>query len=119
MTQQTMDIGNKIKKLREIKGLKQEFMAEQLNISQQSYSNIENGKIDVPFSKLETIAEVLGIKIEDLISFDEKFILNNYGEIKGNQIGQNLFPQEIKQLYEDKIKLLEDKISLLEELRSK
>lgn len=110
-----MNIGLKIKKLREIKGLKQDYMADQLHISQQSYSNIENGKIDVPFSKIENIAEVLGVKMEDLIAFDERYILNNYGENKGHQVVYSAFPLEMKQLYEDKVKLLEEKIKLFEE----
>jgi transcriptional regulator with XRE-family HTH domain len=109
-------IGQKIKKIREIKGYKQEFMAEKLDISQQSYSNIESDKIDVPFSKIENIAEIFQMRVEDIISFDEKFVLNNYGEIKGNQIGLNNFPSELKQLYDDKIKLLEDKISYQQEI---
>lgn len=103
-------IGQKIKKIREIKGYKQEFMADKLNISQQSYSNIESDKIDVPFSKLNEIATVFNMRVEDIVSFDEKFVLNNYGEIKGNQIGLNAFPSELKSLYDDKIKLLEEKI---------
>ena len=90
-------------------------MAELLDISQQSYSNIESDKIDVPFSKIQNIAEIFNMRIEDLISFDEKYVLNNYGEIKGNQIGLNNFPSELKSLYEDKIKLLEDKINYLQE----
>jgi transcriptional regulator with XRE-family HTH domain len=110
-------LGQKIKRIREIKGYKQEFVADSLNISQQSYSNIESDKIDVPFSKIEKIAEVFGMKIEDVISFDEKYVLNNYGEIKGNQIGLNYsFPEELKTLYNDKIKLLEDKIAYQQEI---
>jgi len=108
-------IGLKIKKIREIKGYKQEYMAEKLEISQQSYSNIEGDKIDVPFSKLEQIAEVFGMRVEDIVSFDEKYVLNNFGKIMGNQIGLNAFPTELKTLYDDKIKLLEEKIKWLEE----
>lgn len=106
-------IGQKIRKIREIKGIKQEAMAEILDISQQSYSNIESGKIDVPFSKIESIAKIFEMSVEDIVCFDERFVLNNYGEIKGNQIGLNNFPSELKSLYEDKIKLLEDKIAYL------
>lgn len=110
-------IGLKIKKVREIKGYKQEFMAEKLDISQQSYSNLESGKIDVPFTKLESIAEIFQMRIEDLVSFDEKLVLNNYGSIEGNQYANinNNFPEKLEKLYEDKIKLLEDKIAYLEE----
>lgn len=113
-------LGHKVKRLREIKGWKQEYMADRLNISQQSYSNIESGKVDVPYSRVEEIAAVFEIKPEELVSFDEKYVLNNYGEIQGDQIGLNYhFPEKIIQLYEDKIKLLEDKIQLMELLAKK
>ncbi len=114
-------IGKKIKRLREIKGFKQEHMSDLLNISQQSYSNIENGKIDVHFSKIEQIAEAFDMSVESLVGFDDKNILNNYGELNGNQIihQTNHFPEKIIQLYEDKIKLLEDKVMLLEMLAKK
>jgi transcriptional regulator with XRE-family HTH domain len=108
-------IGQKIRKIREIKGIKQDYMAEQLDISQQSYSNIESDKTDIAFSKIEKIAEIFQMRPEDIVCFDERFVLNNYGEIKGNQIGLNNFPFELKSLYEDKIKLLEDKIAYLQE----
>ena len=106
-------IGNKIKKLRELKGFKQEYMAERLGITQQSYSKLESDKTDVPFSKIEQLAEIFEMKPEDLVAFDEKYIFNNSHSTSCvfNQ-GSILqaFPQELKQLYEDKIKLLEDKV---------
>ena len=112
-------IGQKIKKIREIKGLKQEYMADRLDISQQSYSNIESNRIDVPFSKIEQIAEVFGMRVEDMVSFDEKVVLNmtgnhNMGYNNHPTINMN-FPEKMQQLYEDKIRLLEEKIEFLEE----
>ena len=96
-------------------------MADRLNISQQSYSNIESGKVDVPYSRVEEIAAVFEIKPEELVSFDEKYILNNYGD-NHQQVAtkiENYFPEKLQQLYEDKIKLLEDKIQLMELLHQK
>jgi transcriptional regulator with XRE-family HTH domain len=107
-------IGNKIKKLRELKGFKQEYMAERLGITQQSYSKLESDKTDVPFSKIEQLAEIFEMKPEDLVAFDAQYVFNNYGENKGHQIAYNNFPEQLKQLYEDKIKLLEEKVAWLE-----
>jgi len=39
-----MQIGNKIKRIRELKGLSQADVAEKLHISQRAYSDIENDK---------------------------------------------------------------------------
>ena len=106
-------IGNKIKKLRELKGFKQEYMAERLGITQQSYSKLESDKVDIPFSRIEQLADVFEMKPEDLVAFDSQYVFNNYGN-PSQGIAYNNFPQEMKQLYEDKIKLLEEKVAWLE-----
>ncbi len=112
-------IGQKIKKVREIKGFKQEHVANMLEITQQSYSNIEIDKIDVPFSKIKQIAEVFGMTVEDLISFDEKIVFNMHGN---HNLGYNNnptihmnFPEKMQQLYEEQIALLKEKIIGLEQ----
>ena len=110
-------IGNKIKKLRELKGFKQEYIAERLGITQQSYSKLESDKTDVPFSKIEQLAEIFEMKPEDLVAFDEKMVFNVYGQQNFgyyNSTFQINFPVEMKQLYEDKIKLLEEKVKYQE-----
>ncbi len=113
-----MEIGTKIKKVRELRNYTQEYMADRLNISQSTYSRFEKDDSDLTLSQLNKIAEVLEVKPNDLISFDEKYVFNNYGEIKENQYGniQNQFPIEMKKLYENNIKLLEDKIHRLEDI---
>ncbi len=65
------DIYKKIKTLRKKKGLSQENMAFELNISVSAYSNIERGVTDINFSKLERIAEIFEIKLTELFSFSE------------------------------------------------
>jgi len=45
-----LHIGQKIKKLRELKNLTQEYMAEQLGMkNQSSYSKLESGETDIPY----------------------------------------------------------------------
>jgi transcriptional regulator with XRE-family HTH domain len=112
------NIGDKVKKLRELKGYKQEYMAEKLSISQQSYSNLESGKMDVPFSKIEQIADLFGMRVEDMVSFDEKVVFNlnaqHTSAFNSGSVQNNNFPEKLQQLYEDKIRLLEEKIAWLE-----
>lgn len=113
-------IGQKIKKIREIKGFKQDYMADQLEISQQSYSNIESNKIDVPFSKITQIAEVFGMRIEDMVAFDEKFVFNmtgnhNMGYNNNPTIHMN-FPEKVQQLYEEQILGLKLEVEYLKEI---
>lgn len=111
-----MEIGTKIRKLRELKGLSQENMAYELDMSIAGYGKIERNEVSVNYDKLLKISEALNVRIEDIIGFDEKVAFNNFNSKIQQQIGSYTYADEIKLLYEDKIKLLEDKIVLLEEL---
>ncbi|MBX3102144.1 MAG: helix-turn-helix transcriptional regulator [Bacteroidetes bacterium] len=79
-----MMIGEKIRQAREAKGLSQEYVAEQLGISQASYSNIERGETSPNIKRLMKLGEVLEIDIADLL-YEEKgitlYINNNHGTI--------------------------------------
>ena len=71
-----MSVNEKIKLIREAKGLTQEQVAEKLGISSTAYGNIERGNNDPKLSKLEKIAEILGIKLPELVDSSENGILN-------------------------------------------
>ena len=66
-----MDVTGKIRKLRNEKGYAQEYMAHRLGMSQNGYSKLERGAIQLTWSKLEKIAEVLDIPVLEIIQFDE------------------------------------------------
>jgi transcriptional regulator with XRE-family HTH domain len=72
-----MNIGNKIKVLRELKNLSQDYMAKQLEISQKSYSNIENGNTELTLNRLENISKILGFSITQILNLSEENIFQN------------------------------------------
>lgn len=72
-----MEIGHKIKKIRELRNYTQEYMADQLKISQEGYSKIEANRTKVSLERVEQIAKILKIDFFDLVSFDEKVVFNN------------------------------------------
>lgn len=111
-----MTIGHKIKKVRELKNYTQEHLADRLGMSIAGYGKIERDEVDLSFSRLDQIANALGVKTEDLVSFDERVVFNiNNNKIHGGQFGLNYFPEKMQQLYEEQIQLLKDKVRLLEE----
>jgi hypothetical protein len=71
--------------------------------------------VSVNYERLKQISTVLGVKVEHLIGFDNNLALNNFNNTVQQQIVEYNLPIELKQLYEDKIKLLEEKVKLLEE----
>ncbi len=105
-------IKNKIKSIRELKNYTQEYMAEQLGVTQAGYSKIEKGKTVLSYVKLVEIARILEVSVEDIISFDSERYFNSFNKVIGNNNGSILINTEqnsatLKLLYEDKIALLE------------
>jgi len=72
---ETVHIGRKISKLRELKGIKQEALAAELGISQQAVSKIEQSA-DVEDEALDKIAKVLGLTPEAIKAFSEDAVFN-------------------------------------------
>ncbi len=64
-----MEIGDKIRGIRDLKGLSQENMATMLGMSLRGYGDIERGATDVPYSRLKDIAAKLGVSIADIETF--------------------------------------------------
>lgn len=112
-----MILGHKIKKLRELKDLTQEYMAQELGLNQSAYSKIESGASDVSFSKLEKIATVLGLKPEDILSFNEQMVFNVMNNQTGNGLViNNSVSENEKGLYVSQISSLKEEIAHLKKI---
>ena len=68
--------GGNLRKIREIKGIKQESVAKQLGITTNGYGKIERGESAINIDRLEQIATILGITAMDIMQFDESIIFN-------------------------------------------
>ena len=68
-----MQIGTKIKKVREAKGLSQKQVAISLEMDQAQYSRIETNKTDPSFSSIYKITKALGVEMSELFASDEIF----------------------------------------------
>lgn len=72
-----MKIGQKIKKLRKLRGLTQEEFSKILGYSDRStISKIEKDINDVPTEKLEKIAKALGVSVSELLEDEKQPILD-------------------------------------------
>ena len=67
-----MILGEKVRMLRQIKGYSQEKMAEMLDISAVTYGNYERNKGDISLNKLEQIAQIFGLSVQDILTFGDK-----------------------------------------------
>ena len=81
-------IGTRIRELREERGIKQEYIAERMGISQSSYGRLEKDDNRLTAVKLQSISEILKVSVSVL--FGEKatnFIHESNGDNAQAQIG--------------------------------
>ena len=133
----TSHIGRKISRIRELRGMKQEALAAELGISQQSVSSLEQSE-QIDDEKLGKVAKVLGVSKEAIENFSEENLIyniqNNYeGSNKGassvsvSNLNCTFNPLDrLVQAYEEKEKLYErllkaekEKVAYLEKLLKK
>lgn len=73
-----MNLGDKIKHLREQKGLSQKEVSIAVGIDRGQYSRIETNKVEPMISTLTKIAEALGVKIIDILSEEAPLDINTF-----------------------------------------
>lgn len=70
----TPHIGTKIRRIRELRGIKQEVLASELGISQSDVSSMERSDT-IDEDKLQKVADVLGVSPEAIKSFSEEALV--------------------------------------------
>lgn len=72
MGQLKIEFGKKLQTLRKEAGLTQEGLADKIDLTVESVSNIERGIFGPKFDNLEKIAKVLNLKVKGLFDFDNE-----------------------------------------------
>ena len=98
---QNKTLGDKIRGIRVLKDLSQENLASMLEMSVRGYGDIERGVTDVSFSRLEQIADKLGVQVSDILAYGDRVSYffdqcNSVGVNSGGQTVNNFDQQEIK-----------------------
>lgn len=107
-------IGINIRKIRELKGLTQEYMASQLSLTQRAYSKLESGETRLHWNRMTEIAKILEVDPVDMVSFDDSLVFHNCTQSgKFGDIIHNNFPKELKEQYESRIQHLEKEVTFL------
>ncbi|MDR1544026.1 MAG: helix-turn-helix domain-containing protein [Prevotellaceae bacterium] len=81
------NVGLKIRKLREERGISQEFIADKLEISQSSYGRLEKSDSRLTVPRLLEISEVLNVSVSVLFGEKATQIIN---ENKGDNAQANI-----------------------------
>ncbi|MEO6979652.1 MAG: helix-turn-helix transcriptional regulator [Mucilaginibacter sp.] len=112
--------GEKIRLIREMRGLSQENVATLLGIGQNTYSRIETNQTRLDAKMLEKIADVFGVSPMDILSTQPAII--NFQSNKGTQqsIGYvEHFDSGQKELYEKMLSSKEEEIKRLDAIIEK
>jgi transcriptional regulator with XRE-family HTH domain len=118
-----LKIGNKIRKIRELKGLTREYVADELNISPRSYADIENETVNITLRRLVDIATVFNCELEEILSFTSHKFFNFYvSENKGTNINHTensvvnelTIIEKIENSKNETIKILENQVAYLQ-----
>jgi len=122
-------IGRKIGRIRELRGMKQETLAEMLGVSQQSVSKIEQSET-LDAERLEAVAKALGVTPEAIHNFSEELAINYFNNFYDNSFSnsQGTFHpnnctfnplDKVVELYERLVQAEKDKVAYLEKLLDK
>lgn len=106
----------KIKQIRELKNLTQDYVASQLQLTTRAYSKIESGETQLTINRLNEISSILGIEPIELLGFDDKQVFNNCKQEGNIGINHINIPEKLIQQYEKTIQVLEDEVMLLKSL---
>lgn len=111
-----MEIGEKIRKIRELKGYTQDYMANVLEISQRAYSKIERNETKLDWDRISKISKTLEIEPVDLINFNDSMVFNNCSQSGKFENNNNYISEKLIDLYDKRISYLEEEIKFLREM---
>lgn len=122
-TAKPLHIGRKISRLRELRGMKQDALAFEMGVSQQTVSRME-GSETVDEETLAKVAKALDVSVDTIKNFNEDAIFNYFNNFSDNSINQgpigshntcNFNPlDKVVELYERLLEAEKEKVALLE-----
>ena len=120
-------IGRNISRIRELKDMKQDALAQAIGTNQQTISAIENSET-VDEQKLIEIAKALEVSVEAIKNFSEEAVFNYFNTfndaVSNSSFGQGTYNNEctfnpldkVVELYERLVQAEKDKVEYLEKL---
>lgn len=112
-----LNIGEKIRKVRDLRGFSQEYVAQKLGVSQRSYGKLETGETKLDIPRIEKISDILGVEPVSLITFDEKMLFTNYNkaETQTGFFSTYQSSEQERELFNSRIEQLEKENTFLRE----
>ena len=114
-----IELGHKVRQIRELKGYSQEYVANKLGISQRAYSKIEINQTKLDWDRITKLAELFEVDPIEMISFDDNLIFNNCSQSGKFESFVNNMPERLIDQYEQRIRSLSEEVVFLRKLLDK
>ena len=113
-----MNLGEKIRRIRHLKALKQETLADKLGMSVNGYGKIERNEGSISVDRLVQIAHVLEVDIKYILDFETatSIISSSNLHIEQHPGFSDGLPCAERRLYEENIASLKELIKLKDEV---
>lgn len=111
----------KLRNLREIHNMTREELADKLQLSIKSISDIETGKTNITVKRLVDYCNIFNCNLEDILNFNVSQIFNFHVVQQPNANSTNINHQQIQgqtDAYEQLLKLLHSRVEQLEKQNS-
>lgn len=116
----TLAIGERLRQIRDFRGYSQEYVAQQVGISQQHLSDIEKDSTDVGIQRLSKICMVLEVELSDVLDASQSnSFINSTVQGFNNHVhapvtnSYTVLPEHLLSLYETTIAALRSENELL------
>jgi transcriptional regulator with XRE-family HTH domain len=116
------NIGENIKRYRDLRQYSQEYMASKLNITQSSYAKLEKQDTKLTVDRLQQIAETLDVDVSLLLNSATPTIFNLYDNQTANGRVEHLYnnlPEQLISQYQNQIQQLKEEVAFLRGLVGK
>lgn len=116
--QNKLQLGTRIRKLREMLDYPQEVIASTLGMSVSGYSRIERDEVKLTVDKLLIICDKLNVSLCDLTHPSENHLYSNFSITSRNYISNNSHEelQRLEKAYRTQVELLKEEITYLRKL---
>lgn len=108
-------MGENVRTIRQLRGMKQETLAKKLGIAQQNVSKMEK-KSKIPDEVINKAAQAMDVSAEFIKKFDKGAFINNVvAFIEKDQVNNNSSVQEVISYFKEELSKKDSKISELEQ----
>ena len=113
----SQNISETIRLIRESKGYSQEYMASQLNITQQAYSRLENQPQTITLQRFRDLSKILNVPILTLLGEENMYFMQNINQQGGNAATKLVLQNKTtSSVHNELIKSMQNEIEFLRNL---